>query len=623
MPPVKTRRTARPGRGNNPASALAAVPALRQAVLYARVSSREQEREGFSIPAQQAVLKKYANDNGFAIIEEFIDVETAKKSGRAAFTRMMALLKKRAAKPPVVLVEKTDRLYRNLKDWVALDELKVDVHFVKEGIVLSDDSRSSEKFIHGIKVLMAKNYVDNLSEEVRKGMVQKCEEGGYPGRAPLGYLNRRENGRAFLEIDAERALLVRNLFELYDRGTHSCEALATYAQESGLRGNRGGRLSTSVIHNILRNPLYAGRFWWGGQEYQSSEPRIIPWELFQRVQDRLDGHPYTRARSLEFAFSGLVTCGWCGAAVTAEIRKEKYVYYHCAKRCRRESFINEARLSEMFAAHVRRLQLPEDIREAFIASLRSSRREIEQDARERVVGAQTRLERLGKLINAAYEDKLEGRIDDDFFQAKRAEWERQRAEAADEITRLTTVSAKTLDTAIEVFKLANRAYDLMISREPREQRRLLDVLFSNSTLAEGALSVTWRKPFDLLALSADPETEDGGDPGSQDRRHSVWSGRLDLNQRPLAPQASALPGCATPRKNLDDRLESSGETETVGEGITPSRYHLSTGIVTTPTNQNYLSKRHQPHGQKRSAGTLRLIPSSTNGPDDPNTPSLA
>ena len=540
MPPTKTRRSARPGRGRNPA--LAALPTLRQAVLYARVSSREQEREGFSIPAQQAVLKKYANDNGFAIIEEFIDVETAKKSGRTAYTQMMALLKKRLPKPPVVLVEKTDRLYRNLKDWVALDEMNVDVHFVKEGIVLSDDSRSSEKFIHGIKVLMAKNYVDNLSEEVRKGMAQKCAEGGYPGRAPLGFVNRRENGRAFLEIDAERALLVRNLFDLYDRGGHSIEALARYAQESGLRGNRGGMLSTSVIHNMLRNPLYAGRFWWGGQEYASSEPRIIPWELCQRVQERLDGHPYTRARKLDFAFSGLATCGHCGAAVTAEIRKEKYIYYHCAKRCRRESFVPEARLSEMFAAHVRLLKLPDDVREAFIASLRSSRRDIETDARERVVGAQSRLERLSKLIDAAYEDKLEGRIDDDFFQAKRAEWERQRAEAAEEITRLTTVSAKTLDTAIEVFKLANRAYDLIISREPREQRRLLDVLLANSTLAEGRLSVTWRKPFDLLALTPDPEQVNGGDPGFQNRRHSVWSGRQDSNLRPEAPKATALPG---------------------------------------------------------------------------------
>src|SRR4051794_26079475 len=67
----------------------------------------------------------------------------------------------------VMLVEKTDRLYRNLKDWVTLDELDVEVHFPKEGVVLSRESRSSEKFMHGIKVLMAKNYIDNLSEETR------------------------------------------------------------------------------------------------------------------------------------------------------------------------------------------------------------------------------------------------------------------------------------------------------------------------------------------------------------------------------------------------------------------------------------------------------------------------
>ena len=58
-----------------------------------------------------------------------------------------------------------------------LDELDVEIHLVKEGAVLSRDSRSSEKFMHGIKVLMAKNYIDNLSEEARKGMQEKAEQG--------------------------------------------------------------------------------------------------------------------------------------------------------------------------------------------------------------------------------------------------------------------------------------------------------------------------------------------------------------------------------------------------------------------------------------------------------------
>jgi hypothetical protein len=75
----------------------------------------------------------------------------------------------------IILVEKTDRLYRNLKDWVTLDELDLEIHFAKENVVLSADSRSSEKFLHGIKVLMAKNYIDNLSEETRKGMTERAE----------------------------------------------------------------------------------------------------------------------------------------------------------------------------------------------------------------------------------------------------------------------------------------------------------------------------------------------------------------------------------------------------------------------------------------------------------------
>nr|WP_280178807.1 hypothetical protein [Mesorhizobium delmotii] len=70
-----------------------------------------------------------------------------------------------------MLVEKTDRLYRNLKDWVTLDELEIEIHLVKESVVLSRDSRSSEKFMHGIKVLMAKNYIDNLSEEAHRCLI--------------------------------------------------------------------------------------------------------------------------------------------------------------------------------------------------------------------------------------------------------------------------------------------------------------------------------------------------------------------------------------------------------------------------------------------------------------------
>jgi site-specific DNA recombinase len=104
-----------------------AADSIRKAVVYARVSSKEQEKEGFSIPAQLKLLKDYAAAQGFAVSKEYVDVETAKQTGRMAFGEMIAHLK---AQPSirVLLVEKTDRLYRNLKDWVTVDDLEVEIH---------------------------------------------------------------------------------------------------------------------------------------------------------------------------------------------------------------------------------------------------------------------------------------------------------------------------------------------------------------------------------------------------------------------------------------------------------------------------------------------------------------
>jgi len=181
-----------------PKSTAISVPAARkQVVIYARVSSKEQEKEGFSIPAQLKLLKEYAAANGFMVAQEYVDVETAKQSGRTAFGELVAYLKGHPA-VRVMLVEKTDRLYRNLKDWVTVDELDVEIHFPKEGVVLSRESRSSEKFMHGIKVLMAKNYIDNLSEEVRKGLHQKARE--IRAASARGLEKRGERAMRFLTV---------------------------------------------------------------------------------------------------------------------------------------------------------------------------------------------------------------------------------------------------------------------------------------------------------------------------------------------------------------------------------------------------------------------------------------
>jgi hypothetical protein len=153
---------------------------MNRAVLYARVSSKDQEREGFSIPAQLDLLRSYAAGHRLQITQESVDVETAKQAGRAAFGKMVAFAKKHRGRL-VILVEKTDRLYRNLRDWVTVDELDVEIHLVKEAVVLSPESRSHEKFMHGIKVLMAKSYV----EQPVRGNAERNDREGQAGDLAL------------------------------------------------------------------------------------------------------------------------------------------------------------------------------------------------------------------------------------------------------------------------------------------------------------------------------------------------------------------------------------------------------------------------------------------------------
>lgn len=138
-----------------------------RAVIYARVSSNEQEAEGFSVDAQLRLLRAYAAEKGLDVAIEFMEAETAKKAGRSSFTKMLKFLQDHPGH--IILVEKVDRLYRNFADYVKVDHLGVELHFVKDGMVISESSKSQDKFMHGIRVLMAKNYVDNLSEEIQIG----------------------------------------------------------------------------------------------------------------------------------------------------------------------------------------------------------------------------------------------------------------------------------------------------------------------------------------------------------------------------------------------------------------------------------------------------------------------
>ncbi len=467
-------------------------------VLYARVSSKEQEKEGYSIPAQQKLLRKYSSDNGLTVLKEFIDVETAKRAGRAGFEEMLAFLRVQN-ECPTILVEKTDRLYRNIRDWVTLDEFDAEIHFVKENFILSKDSKSSEKFLHGIKVLMAKNYIDNLSEEVKKGLNEKASQGEWPARPPVGYRSNTET--KLIEPDPEKGPLVKRLFELYASGQYSLAALSEKANESGLFSRNSTSINKAGIHRILKNPIYYGEFLWKGKRHFGKHKSVITKQLFDDVQTILKRPAQTTKTKIRFAYAGLVKCGKCGCSMTPEIKKGKYIYYHCTQyrgNCD-NVYIREEKLGDLLGElllHIRvGHQQMNDIKKALLESQHDKR----QFHAEAVGTLQKRYKHIQKMLDRAYEDKLAGTISVALWERKSKAWE-------DELTDIR-IHQRTYESAnqnyyqkgVEILELANRAYDMYLGQSAEERRKLMGQLLSNCTFYRGSLYPTYRKPFDILA----------------------------------------------------------------------------------------------------------------------------
>src|ERR1700730_18007731 len=217
---------------------------MKEAVIYARVSSKDQEREGYSIPAQRKALMEYAPRYDFRVIRECVDVETAKCAGREQFGEMIAFLRNNP-QCRIVIVEKTDRLYRNFRDYLTLEDLGIEIHLAKEGQIISKDSRSQSKFMHGIQVLMARNYIDNLREEVCKGMREKAEQGIYPSRPPLGYRNNKLEHT--IEVDPEKAPIAQRMFALYASSQHSLNDVRKI-----LKTEFGVKLAKGYLERLLK-----------------------------------------------------------------------------------------------------------------------------------------------------------------------------------------------------------------------------------------------------------------------------------------------------------------------------------------------------------------------------------
>jgi DNA invertase Pin-like site-specific DNA recombinase len=476
------------------------------AVLYARVSSKDQEKEGFSIPAQLELLRKYAAARGFTIAREFVDIETAKAAGRSGFGQMMAFLKKNA-NCRIILVEKTDRLYRNFRDYVTVDEFEPEVHLVKENVILSRESHSHQRLQHEIKVVLAKNYSDNLSEETRKGMREKARQGIWPSYAPLGYKNvDGPDGKRTIVPDPNVAPIITRIYERYATGKYSVDEIAKMALADGLAYRKSGAaVPKSTVHKILRNRIFSGDFDFDGTTYTGNYEAIVSRELWQQVQDVLDSRFARKTRRVkhDFAFGGLLTCGHCGCALVGDIKKGQYVYYRCThfKQNCPEPYTREEVLEEKFTHMLSEVHFSPEELEWAAAAMRDGR----EDERKVHTNAIGRLERehrrIQDRIDRMYDDKLDGRIDNDFFDRKAAEFRSEQVRIKADTEAHEAAMREYVEEGARLGDLARRAAELFETQPAGEKRKLLNYVVNECRWKGGELETVLKEPFGMIATA--------------------------------------------------------------------------------------------------------------------------
>jgi len=207
---------------------------MKQFVALARVSSREQEREGFSLDIQEDALRRYAEQHDGSILRLFRIAETASKSQeRKTFRELIRFVKKRSLELDGLLVYKLDRAARNLFDFVEIERLESEYGVPFVCITQPTESNPAGRMMRRTLANMASFYTEQQSLDVKEGLARRVREGWFVGKAPYGYLNVRRNGRGVVEVDPVTSANVRRIFHLYAYENHTLDSLVVKLHEEG------------------------------------------------------------------------------------------------------------------------------------------------------------------------------------------------------------------------------------------------------------------------------------------------------------------------------------------------------------------------------------------------------
>lgn len=340
--------------------------------IYVRKSTDEANRQILSIQAQLVELNEFARREGLTVSRVFEESRTAKAPGRPQFNLMLSEIEK--GKAQGILAWHPDRLARNSVDGGHIVYL-VDIGKIRDlrFPTFHFEPTAHGKFILNVAFGQSKYYIDNLSENIKRGIRQKLRNGIWPSRAPVGYLNDKNARR--IVVDPEKAPLVRKAFELYATGDFALHEVRTRMTAVGLLAYTGKQFSAANYRALFKNPFYHGVMLSNGELFEGKHEPIISKRLFEEVQVVMTRKSKAKTPQLKpYLYRGLFQCGECGCFITTETQKG-HNYLRCTKRVSRctQKYVREDDINAQVDRLIKQVALEPDIADAMISELEQER----------------------------------------------------------------------------------------------------------------------------------------------------------------------------------------------------------------------------------------------------------
>ena len=453
-----------------------------KAIIYCRVSTKDQATMGYSLPAQESMCREYAARKELEIIKVFHEKgESAKTTNRTQLKKLLDYASKNRKTIDAVLVYKLDRLTRDIADYHDLIrffcKLNIDVKSITEDL----DNSPTGKFMKTVLAASAQWDNDVKSDRTKDGMRQATKNGRWCWRAPIGYKRLVEDEGKSRIIPSEESKYVVKAFELLGSGLYKQTEIAQCLKKMGC-----SKITKSLLNKILRNHLYAGliktKFF--DEIVEATHKPLISKELYYSVQAILDGKkpsivPRNRNHK-DFPLRGFLRCPKCHTKLTGGWSKgrlgKKYAYYRC-RQSKCSVNVNKDHLEGVFYAYLKTFQPNIDVLTLFEHIVRDVWKAEQSEQIKHRLATEKKLACLEEKRDKIEDLMIEGKIDEETYKRKIKEVRQEISEKQMDLSE-TTIKLNDIDSCLEYSKwfLANIS-NLWFNASVNVKQRVQTLLF--------------------------------------------------------------------------------------------------------------------------------------------------